>query len=94
MTLYIKLNENIWRNDGILKDIRRYLPSRFITIGRPPSLATENLETRFKWKYTPDEAVFSKKVKAKLMGMAMESAIIFFFENFSYTLEERFFYKM
>ena len=68
-----------------MKSIRKYLPTRVTNLGRPPSLATENLESRFKWHYRPDEEVFSKEIKAKLMGMAMECAVIFFFRNFSYT---------
>ena len=82
--MYIKLHENLWTEDT-LKDIKKYLPLRVTNRGRPPSLATENLETRFRWNYRPDEDVYSKKVKSKLMGLAMECAVIFFFENFSYT---------
>ena len=78
MTLFIKLHENLW-DESTLKDIRKYLPTTVTNLGRPPSLATENVETRFKWSYRPDEEVFSRKVKATLMGMAMECAIVFLF---------------
>ena len=78
------MNENQW-TDETLKDVRKYLPRRVSKVGRPPSLATENLEKRFIWGYRPEDDVFSDSVKAKLMGLAIECAIIFFFENFSYT---------
>ena len=45
ITLYIKLHENQWKNETI-RDIKKYLPNRVTKFGRPPSLATENIETR------------------------------------------------
>ena len=81
----MKLNENFWTKNE-LSDVQKYLPTRVTNLGSPPSLATYNVENIFKWSYTPDEAVYSKSTKAKLMGLAIECAIVFFFENFSYTL--------
>ena len=75
-TLYIKMNESYWKN-GELDRIRKYLPERKSKIGRPPSLGTENLELRFNFPYTVD--YLSEELKAEVMGLAMEMAVVFFF---------------
>ena len=63
--------------------IRKFLPVRKSNLGRPPSIGTVEVETRFRWpqliEYIPD------RIKSIMMGMAMEKAIFFFFKNFAYT---------
>ena len=82
VTLYVKCHEHIWRNNEI-NEIKKYLPNRISNRGRPPSIGTENLEKRYKWSF-PSE-LLTEGTKAKLMGFAIEAAIIFFFNNFVYT---------
>ena len=86
VTLYVKCHENIWKHNE-LKEIYKYLPERKSRRGRPPSIGTDNLEKRYRWRF-PTEYL-TDSTKAKLMGFAMEAAIIFFFNNFVYTFGGR-----
>ena len=67
----------------MLKDIQMYLPKRRKMTGRPPSIGTVGVESRYEWPYTIEH--INSKSKRKLMGLAMERAVVFFFKNFCYT---------
>ena len=82
LTLYVKMHENYWKN-GELSEVLKYLPEKVSNIGRPPSIGTIGLESKFRWPSSMD--LISNNVKKKLMGFAMEVAVCFFFRNFTYT---------
>ena len=52
-------------------------------MGRPPSIGTIGIESRFEWPNTTQ--FIPTLVKQKLMGLATELAVVFFFKNFCYT---------
>ena len=91
MSPYVKLNENYWDSSD-LEDVKMYLPEKISNLGRPPSIGTVEVEKRFRWpsliKYVPD------KCKSKLMGLAIERAIVFFFKNFAYTFAGKVYLQM
>ena len=82
VSMYIKLHESYWTKNE-LDRVRKLLPVRKSLVGRPPSIGTDKVETRFKWPSMIDH--ISDKCKAELMGLAMEIAVAFFFNNFAYT---------
>ena len=82
VAMYVKLHENYW-TENELKDVRLYLPKRKSIQGRPPSIGTIDVESRFEWPSTIEYV--GDKIKAKLMGLAIERAVVFFFNNFTYT---------
>ena len=84
VTLYVKLNENFWK-ESELSEVRKYLPVKVDTGkgGRPPSIGTIGLENKFRWPSSME--ILNTKVKKKLMALAMERAVVFFFLNFTYT---------
>ena len=81
LTLYVKMHENYWKNVE-LSEVLKYLPEKVSNIGRPPSIGTIGLESKFRWPSSMD--LISNNVKKKLMGFAMEVAVCFFFRNFTY----------
>ena len=48
VSLYIRLQDKYWTN-GELDEIEMYLPVRLSALGRPPSIGTLGVESRFKW---------------------------------------------
>ena len=70
---HVKLHENYW-TENELKDVRIYLPKRKSTQGRPPSIGTIDVESRFEWPSTIEYV--GDKIKAKLMGLAIERAVV------------------
>ena len=83
VSLYVRLNDQYW-TENELENVEIYLPKRLSNIGRPPSIGTVGVESRFKWPqydmdYLPDA------IKSSLMGFAIETAVVFFFKNFVYT---------
>ena len=82
VTLYVKLHENYW-SESELRDTRKYLPIRKSNVGRPPSVGTVGVESRFKWPGSLE--LIDVKHKKKLIALAMECAVVFFFKNFTYT---------
>ena len=82
VTLYVKLNENYWRKED-LADIKKYLPVRKSNIGRPPSIGTIGVQSRYRWPGSLE--LINRKHKKKLLALAMEYAVYFFFKNFTYT---------
>ena len=91
LTLYVKLHEYYWKEDE-LKPIQAYLPIRKNNIGRPPSIGTIDVEHRFSWPQIVD--YIGKDAKRLLMGLAMEVAVVFFFNNFTYTFANEIFLQM
>ena len=87
----MKLNQNYWKGDE-LDPILPYLPVRKKNVGRPPSIGTIDVESRFHWpqiiEYVGTDA------KKLLMGLAMEVAVVFFFNNFTYTFANEIFLQM
>ena len=77
-----QIHENYW-TENELKDVRMYLPKRKSIQGRPPLIGTIDVESRFEWPSTIEYV--GDKIKAKLMGLAIERAVVFFFNNFTYT---------
>ena len=76
------LQDNYWKN-GELREIEKYLPKRIKKSGRPPSIGTIGLESKFVWPNTIE--FIPREVQKILMGFSMELAVSFFFQNFSYT---------
>ena len=91
VTLYIKLHENYWKCNE-LSEVKKFLPERISNIGRPPSIGTLGVESRYKWSSQLE--ILSNQTARKLMGFAMEIAVIFFFRNFTYTFGGDIFVQM
>ena len=91
LTLYIKLNEaNISAED--LKDIDYLLPTRISKMGRKPTFTSYKIENKYRWPQNTDN--ITPKMLSKLMGLAMEHAVIFFFKNFTYTFGGKLFIQV
>ena len=86
LTLYIKLNESRISKDD-LKEIKKLLPERKSKKGKSPSFSSIDIEKRFIWPRLIE--YLSESQKSKLLGLAIEQAIIFFFKNFTYTFGGR-----
>ena len=89
--MYIRLQDKYWTN-GELDYVQMYLPTRLSTVGRPPSIGTVGIESSFVWPQTID--FIPRKIMQKLMGLAMELAVTFFFKNFCYTFGGKKFVQM
>ena len=83
LSLYLKKNEKFWENDEVFDSIKKLLPVKLSNLGRPPSIATKELEKKYEWPPAID--VLSKTTKSKMLGLAMEHVIVFFFNHFCYT---------
>jgi len=87
ITLYVRLNENYWKENELEK-VEKYLPKRITVVGRPPSIGTIGVESRFRWP-NYDMEFLPRQIKKLLMGLAMEVAVAFIFQNFVYTFGGR-----
>ena len=79
------MNEDYWKGDELIL-VKKYLPYRKDNKGRPPSIGTIGLESKFVWP-DPTMEFLPNRVKRALMGLAMETAVVFIFRNFCYTFE-------
>ena len=59
-----------------------YFPKRKSNVSKPPSICTIGVESRYEWPRIID--FLSRDVCKKLMGLAIEIVIVFFFKNFTY----------
>ena len=66
-----------------LNKFKKILPTRKSNMGRSPSIGTDKVETKFNWHNAIE--CLNREMMAELMGLAMELAVVFFFENFTYT---------
>ena len=82
VSLYVKIQEKYWEEKD-LSDIKMYLPERISKAGRPPSIGTLGVESRYRWPGSLE--LISMKHKKKLLALAIERAVVFFFRNFVYT---------
>ena len=48
VTLYIKLHKKFWKGPE-LSEIKKYLPERISKVGRPPSIGTIAIESKYRW---------------------------------------------
>ena len=83
LTLYLKINEGYWKNCQVFDSIKMLLQKKKSNIGRPASVTTKDLEKKYIWSSATE--CMSQKTKSKLIGLAMEYAIWFFFNHFCYT---------
>ena len=91
VALYVKLHQNLLVK-GELSEIEKYLPERKSVTGRPPSIGTIGIESRYVWPGSME--ILSNGTKRTLMAFAMEAAVIFFFRNFTYTFGGDIFVQM
>ena len=86
LTLYLKLNEdNIDAKE--LESVKCYLPKRIGTRGKAPGMNSYKIEEKYEWPQSVE--YLNGPMKSKMLGLAMERAIIFFFTNFTYTFGGR-----
>ena len=82
LSLYLRLNEdNIDTSD--LNEIKHLLPERISKKGKAPSFTNRYIFQKYKWPQAID--FISEEMKRKMLGLAMEQAIVFFFTHFTYT---------
>ena len=78
LTLYLKLNAvNLSSED--VDSIRCFLPNRLSKKGKAPSFGADKIEEKYVWPQNKEY------LTPKMLGIAIEQAIIFFFTNFTYT---------
>ena len=89
LLLYIKLNEDMYKNKTILNSIRKYLPRRKFECrrGRKPSIASKKQGSKWVW---PKQTITNGILK-RLMGIGLGIAVKCLFENFVYTFGGKYF---
>ena len=89
LLMYIKLNEDSYKNKMVLNKIRKYLPIRKqrCNRGRKPSVASKKQEDKWTW---PNRLIDNKTLKT-LLGIGLGMAVKFLFENFVYTFGGKYF---
>ena len=63
-----------------IKKWKSFYQKRKQNLGRPPSIATKDVELKFRWPQAIE--YISKETKSKLMALAIECGVYFFFKNF------------
>ena len=82
LTLYLKLNaENLVPED--LNSVKCFLPNRLSNKGKAPSFGATKIEENYVWPQNVE--YLTPAMKSKMLGIAMEQAITFFFTHFTYT---------
>ena len=78
LTLYLKLNaENLVPED--LNSVKCFLPNRLSNKGKAPSFGATKIEENYVWPQNVE--YLTPAMKSKMLGIAMEQAITFFFTN-------------
>ena len=91
LTLYLKLNEsNI--DEKELSELKRFLPKRISKMGKAPSFGSIKIEEKYSWPKEVD--YLTDQIVSKMMGLAMERAVIFFFTHFTYTFGGKLYLQM
>ena len=82
LTLYLKLNEEKLEYKE-LEGIKCFLPKRLGTRGKAPSFSSDKIEEKYVWPQSVE--YLTDQMKSKMLALAMEQAVIFFFTHFTYT---------
>ena len=89
LLMYMKLNEDMYKNRKVIDSIRKYLPVRKYQCrrGRKPTIASKNQGSKWVWP----KQVINNSILKKLMGIGLGIAVKFLFENFIYTFGGKYF---